>query len=196
MIEEGFSGQAFTLIIEGGICPMKWFTRLLITTLVSAGLLVGLSFLPQLERLGSSTVFRSVKAQPISDTNIVDVMSKTQLHLRIRRVEVSHAIVSVDLLASPSTGKKEIVQDLYELPRSLFHNSTNINQVLVRVMDSSKESGRTTSLLVATDARREKWMPNETGLSQQSAEELEEYLQTHFRMTYTPKWQDRFEIKS
>jgi len=175
---------------------LKWIARLLLTTLFSMGLLIALSMLPQLERLGSTSVFRSAKAQQVSETNIVDVMSKTQLHLRIRKVEVTHAIVSVDLLASPATDKKEIVQDLYELPRSLFHNSTNINQVLVRVMDGSKDGGRPASLLVAADARREKWLPNESLQETESEEELETYLQSHFRMTYTPKWQERYDVKS
>lgn len=175
---------------------MKWVARLLLTTLLSVVLIVALSLLPQLERMGSSSVFRSVQAQPVTETNIVDVMSKTQLHLRIRKVEVSHAIISVDLLASPSSGKKEIVQDLYELPRSLFERSTNVNQVLVRVMDSSKESGRAASLLIATDARREKWLPSDNQPSTQSEDEMEAYLQSHFRMTYTSKWQERYKIKS
>ncbi|MDF2962498.1 MAG: hypothetical protein K0S39_4233 [Paenibacillus sp.] len=176
---------------------MKLLPRLLITTLLSVGVAVTLSFLPQLENGWNSPVFRSVKAQPVSEANIVDVMSKMQLHLRIRKVEVTHAIVSVDLLASPASEKSEIVQDLYEIPRTMFSRSTNINQVLVRVLDSSKSStGGGTALLMATDARREKWLPGETVISTQSIEEMEQYLQSHFRMTYTPRWQERFDVKS
>lgn len=175
---------------------MKWIARLLLTTVFSVCLVAALSMLPQLERIGNTSVMRSVKAQPVSEVNIVDVMSKVQLHLRVRKVEVSHAIVSVDLLASPSTGKREIIQDLYELPRSLFHQSTNINQVLVRVMDGSKDSGKATSLLIATDARREKWLPNEPQQYTLSEDEMEDYLQSHFRMTYTSRWQERYNVKS
>ncbi|MFD0680926.1 MULTISPECIES: hypothetical protein [unclassified Paenibacillus] len=176
---------------------MKWLPRLLITTLLSVGVVVALSLLPQLENGSNSAMFRSVKAQPVSEVNIVDVMSKMQLHLRIRKVEVTHAIVSVDLISSPSSEKSEIVQDMYEIPRTLFSRSTNINQVLVRVLDSSKSStGSGAALLLATDARREKWLPNENVIPSRSIEEMEQYLQSHFRVTYTTRWRERFEIKS
>ncbi|WP_282935635.1 hypothetical protein [Paenibacillus sp. RC67] len=175
---------------------MKWFTRLLITIVLSVGLAAGLSILPQLESKWSLPMFHTVKAQPVSETNIVDVLSKSQLHLRIRKVEVTHAIVSIDLFASPASDKKEIVQDLYELPRHLFRSSTNLNQVLIRVLDGSNDGKQSTSLLIAQEARREKWLPSEISLSTQSTEEMEQYLQSHFRVTYTAKWQDRFNVKS
>jgi hypothetical protein len=175
---------------------MKWFHRLLITTLLSAGIAVALSLLPQLENGWDSPVMNSVRAQPVSEANIVDVMSKMPLHLRIRRVEVSHAIVSVDLFASPSSDRNEIIQDLFELPDTLFGHSTNINQVLVRVLDSSKNTGDSGSLLLAADARREKWLSSESGLNIHSAEEKEQYLQSHFRMTYTSNWRERPDLKN
>ncbi|UQZ81928.1 hypothetical protein SK3146_01084 [Paenibacillus konkukensis] len=173
---------------------MKWFSRLLITIVLSVGLVLGLSILPELESKWNIPAFHTVKAQPVSDNNIVDVMSKVQLHLRISHVELTHAIVSVDLFASPSSEKAEIIQDMYELSRYFFSGTTNINQVLIRVLDGSKEGG--TSLLLATDARREKWLPGEITPRTQSAEEMEQYLQSHFRVTYTAKWQQRFDAKS
>lgn len=176
---------------------MKWLPRLLITSLLSIGVAAALSLLPQLEKGSSFAMLRSVKAQPVSEANIVDVMSKLQLHQRIRKVEVSHAIVSIDLIASPASGKNEMIQDMYEIPRTFFSRSTNINQVLVRVLTSSGSgTGGGMTLLLATDARREKWLPNETAIAAASTDEMEQYLQSHFRMTYTPKWQERFEIKS
>jgi PIN domain nuclease of toxin-antitoxin system len=174
---------------------MKWLPRLIITILLSSGIAVALSLLPQLENGWDSPVFNSVKAQPVSETNIVDVMSKMQLHLRIRKVEVSHAIISIDLFASPSSDRQQIVQDLYEIPNALFGRSTNINQVLVRVLDGSQHTGGSASLMLAADARREKWL-SESGLSIRSAEEKEQYLQSHFRVTYTPYWREKFDVKS
>ncbi|TDF99341.1 hypothetical protein [Paenibacillus piri] len=176
---------------------MKWLSRLLVTLLLSTGVALALSLLPKMENGWNSPVFRSVKAQPVSENNIVDVMSKMPLHLRIRKVEVNHAIVSVDLLASPASEKDDIVQDMYEIPRTFFSRSTNINQVLIRVMDSpTAGNGATATLLLATDARREKWLPSETVFMPLSIEEMEQYLQSHFRMTYTTKWKNRFDIKS
>jgi hypothetical protein len=175
---------------------MSWLPRFLIATLLSAGIAIALSFLPQLENGWSSPAFHAVKAQPVSETNIVDVISKMQLHERIRKVEVTHAIISVDLIAAPGSGRGDIVRDVYEIPKTLFSLSTNINQVLVRVMDNSNMGGGNPTVLLATDARREKWLPSETVLGKQSVEEIEQYLQSHFRMTYTPIWKDRFDVKS
>jgi hypothetical protein len=175
---------------------MKWLVRLLVTSMLSTGIVLSLSVLPQLENGWDSPVLHMVRAEPISEVNIVDVMSNLQLHLRIRKVEVSHAIVSVDLYASPSSSRLEIVKDLYTIPQAMFVHSSNINQVLVRVLDGTKQAGGSTSLLLAADARREKIAANESRLSPKSAEEIEQYLQTHFRMTYTLNWQEKFDTKS
>ncbi len=52
------------------------------------------------------------------------------------------------------------MQDLYEIPRTMFSASNNVNQVLVRVLDGSITQG-SPQLLVATDARRDKWLAGE-----------------------------------
>jgi hypothetical protein len=170
---------------------MKWMTRILVTTLVSVVVAIGISMVSKLDEV--SGVFKTQKAQHVSELNIVDVVSKMPLHLRIRRVEVTHAIVSIDLLATSNSEHGDVVKDLYEIPTSLFASSTNINQVLVRVLDGSKEQPNGgTNLLVATDARREKWVPGDPKARPGSTDELLQYLDSHFRMTYFPKWQERY----
>ncbi|NOK24031.1 hypothetical protein HMI50_44445 [Corallococcus carmarthensis] len=119
-----------------------------------------------------------------------------QLHQRIRRVELNHAIVSIDLLSVKSTEKADIFEDLYEIPKVMFGSSTNIYQVLIRVLDGSQEGSGSPGLLVAADARREKWLANESGLRPQNANELQQFLDAHYRMTYAPKWKARFLEKS
>ncbi len=173
---------------------MKWVPRLLIVTALSIAVASALSYLSQLDE--SLSVFRSVKAHPVSENNIVDVVSKMQLHLRVRRVEVNHAVVSIDLLAVKTSAKSEMLRDLYEVPTMMFASSTNINQVLVRVLDASGDREGNPQPLVAVDARREKWLPKEAGLRSGTAEELQQYLDNRFRMTYTFKWQERFAPKS
>ncbi|TVY11609.1 hypothetical protein [Paenibacillus cremeus] len=173
---------------------MKWFSRVLIMTVISGAVAVSLSYLSVLDE--TAGVFRTVKAQPVSEGNIVDVVSKMQLHLRIRRVEINHAIVSIDLLAVKTTEPTDMVKDLYEIPRYLFGASTNIHQVLIRVLDSSADQGASPQLLIASDARREKWLPSDSRIHPQSLDELQQYLDAHYRMTYTPKWQERTKEKS
>ncbi|WP_019534067.1 hypothetical protein [Paenibacillus ginsengihumi] len=170
---------------------MNWFSRFLITILLSIGVAAALTFLFRLDE--SSAVFRTMRqAEPVTDANIVDVLSATELHLRIRRVEVSRATVSVDLLAASATDAVSALQDLVELPRHLFTSSTNIHQVLVRVLDGSQRAGGSAALLAAVDARREKWTPTKTPKSKDSAEELKRFLDTYYRVTYMPRWQERF----
>ncbi|ALS22680.1 MULTISPECIES: hypothetical protein [Paenibacillus] len=173
---------------------MKWIPRLLLMTAVSVAVAAGLSYLSKLD--ATVSVFRSVQAQPVSEANIVDVVSKMQLHQRIRRVELNHAIVSIDLLSVKSTEKADIFEDLYEIPKVMFGSSTNIYQVLIRVLDGSQEGSGSPGLLVAADARREKWLANESGLRPQNANELQQFLDAHYRMTYAPKWKARFLEKS
>ncbi|MBU7315888.1 hypothetical protein [Paenibacillus oleatilyticus] len=173
---------------------MKWAPRLFIITALSIAVASALSYLSQLDE--SLSVFRTVKAHPVSENNIVDVVSRMQLHLRIRRVEVNHAVVSIDLLAVKTSDKSDMLSDMYEVPTVMFASSTNINQVLVRVLDASGDREGNPQPLAAVDARRERWLPNEAGLRTRNAEELQQYLDTRFRMTYTSKWQERFTPKS
>ncbi|MCZ8520541.1 MULTISPECIES: hypothetical protein [Paenibacillus] len=173
---------------------MKWAPRVFIITAVSVAVAMLLAYVSKLDQ--TAAVFRSSGARPVTEATIVDVVSGMKLHLRIRRVEVSHAIVSVDLLAARSTEKADMLQDLYEIPKVLFGASTNINQVLVRVLDGSQDKEGSQGPLIATDARREKWLPNEPKLHPMSTEEIQQYLETHYRTTYTPKWQERDRQKS
>ncbi len=80
---------------------MKWIPRFVMMTIVAAAVAVGLSYVMKLDE--SAGVFRTEKPVNVSESNIVDVVAKMPLHLRIRRVEVSHSIVSIDLLAVKST---------------------------------------------------------------------------------------------
>lgn len=179
-----------------GGCTMKWLIRLLATSILTVCVVLSISLLPQLENDWDSPVFNLVRAEPLTELNVVDVMSKLQLHLRIRKVEVSHAIVSVDLLASPSSDRLEVLKDVSGIPQLLFSHSSNINQVLVRVLDGSKQVGGSTSLLIAADARREKMVRTDYRLETKTGEEMEQYLQSHYRMTFTPNWREKFEAKS
>ncbi|PZE21951.1 hypothetical protein [Paenibacillus xerothermodurans] len=174
---------------------MQWLPRFLVTLLLSVGVAMLLSYLPRLENGATSPLYRAAKAESVSDANIVDVMSGMRLNERIRRVEVTHAIVSVDVLASSSSTKEEIMGDVHMITQTLFRRSTNINQVLIRVLNGS--TGRTgPTLLLAADAARDKWERSGADADQLTPREMEQYLQSSLRMTYTPLWRELFDIKS
>ncbi|MEK8127406.1 hypothetical protein WMW72_05705 [Paenibacillus filicis] len=172
---------------------MKWIPRLLIMTLLSAAVAIGLSHVLKLDE--SATVFSMNKPVTVTEANIVDVVSRMPLHLRIRRVEVSRSYVSIDLVAVTTTESRDTLQDVYEIPKSLFAASTNINQVLVRVLDASRGQDSGAQLLVAADARRDQASQGEGRLKPSGEAELQTYLDTYYRMTYTAIWRDRHGAK-
>jgi hypothetical protein len=78
----------------------------------------------------------------------------------------------------------------------MFNRSSNINQVLIRVLDGSKQAGGSASLLLASDARRERMLKPASKSSLESLQEIETYLQSNFHVTYTRNWQEKFELRS
>ncbi|WP_159883310.1 hypothetical protein [Paenibacillus puerhi] len=168
---------------------MNWIPRLVVMTLLSAGLAISLSYLLKLDE--DAAAFRMNKPVQVTEANIVDVVSRMPLHLRIRSVEVSRTYVAIDLIAVTTTDAGDTIRDVYEIPRSLFAASTNINQVFVRVLDASRGQESGAQLLVAADARRDKAAEGEEGLRPVGVEEIQAYLDSHYRMTYTPVWKER-----
>ncbi|SDC40248.1 hypothetical protein SAMN02799630_00434 [Paenibacillus sp. UNCCL117] len=172
---------------------MRWIPRLLILTLLSAGIAVGLSYVLKLEE--SAAVFRMNKPVQVTEANIVDIVSRMPLHLRIRSVEVSRTYVSIDLIAVTTTDKGDTMQDVYEIPRSMFAASTNINQVFVRVLDVSGEQRGGGQLLVAASAKRDKAAEGDDRHTPVGLEEIQAYVDSHYQMTYTPIWKERHRSK-
>ncbi|WP_248925424.1 hypothetical protein [Paenibacillus hamazuiensis] len=175
---------------------MNWTKRIVITLLLSIAITFGLSALPHLGQDGGR-LFSSVflpKAVALNDKNVVDVIGKMQLHLRVRKVDLNRSILSIDLSSNAAAAKDDVLRDFYEIPQYMFEQTTNINQVFVRVMDTGADSSRKSGavLLAALDARRDNWMPGDK-TAPASTYELAQFVESHYRVTYTSKWKDRFE---
>jgi hypothetical protein len=175
---------------------MNWTKRILVTLTLSFGIAIGLSLFTQLEARNGG-LYQSVflnSARMLNDQNIVDFVSKFQLHLRIRKVEINHSIVSIDLSLNAAASKTDILHDMYEIPELIFTHTSNINQVFVRVLDMNNGINRQSgaSLMAALDARRENWMPDSSKTTPDVADELSRYIESHYHVTYTNKFNERF----
>jgi len=161
-----------------------------ITLLLSVCIALVLSILFK-ESVSSNGVLADNRtpAKTLSDDNMVDLISTLPLQLSIKKVDWQQTVLSVDLIMpSAASGIERVYRDLYTLSEFGFQTS-NVRQVLVRVLEGRKEEASAGfPLLVAMDARKANrsaaWKREGTG-----AQTLQDYLQSHYRITYTKKWQ-------
>ncbi|WP_409346601.1 hypothetical protein [Paenibacillus sp. MBLB4367] len=163
-------------------------TALLISVCIA--LAMSIAFRGSTDSTGALAANRS-PVPTLSDDNMVDMLSALPLQLSIKKADWHQSVLSVDLLMpSAASGIERVYRDLYTLSEFGFQTS-NVRQVLVRVLEGRKEAGAAESgypLLVAMDARKasrsSSWKREGEG-----AQTLQDYLQSHYRITYTKKWQ-------
>lgn len=174
---------------------MKPIYRVMAVALISIGFAAALSVVPQLDGTvkpaGTETpVFRADDALALTDRNLVDLFAKSPLHLDIAHVEWSNAILSVDLKAKPNEPAADVIyDDLYELARLGFSGTQNVSQLLVRVMEQPEAAAAVPQLLLAMDAKRSDLTGGDPALRGKGTKE--QFLSSHFSLTYTHKWLDR-----
>lgn len=177
---------------------MKSYNRVLIALLISIGFAAALSIVPKLDRTVQTAgtdapVFRTDFAVTLSDRNLVDLFVRHPLHLDISHVEWNDTILSVDLKSnSNETASDPIYDDLYELARLGFAGTKNVKQLLIRVMEHAPAGTGNPQLLLAMDAKRSDLSPGVAAQSGLAVKETkEQFLSSHFSLTYTHKWLDR-----
>ncbi|MEB3103829.1 hypothetical protein [Ferviditalea candida] len=174
---------------------MKWLVRLILTSIVSIGIAMFLSFLPQLEIDSSKVaeeVFRLSGQYSLSDGNIVDFMQRLPLRLTIRKVDLSHSILSVDLSVSGEAGHADVYHDLYVLAGSGLLETRNVEQVMVRVLDTNAQGSGSGQLLIAMDARKESMRSGLPLPGKFDPDTAEQYLRQHAILTYTQNWKNKY----
>lgn len=176
---------------------MKWTNRIGIMIMLSACMAIGLSLLPRLEQsLPAANDFRTGRAAvKLTEHNLVDFMVELPLQLRIRKVDISHSILSIDLNLPKNAEEVSVYRDLYAIVQSSIAKTSNVNQILVRVMDySGAVNGSAAQLVLAMIADREKSGDMKALPQEISAVALEQQLKARFRLTYTPKWHQRYPL--
>ncbi|GAA3405204.1 hypothetical protein ACFFNY_28540 [Paenibacillus hodogayensis] len=177
---------------------MKSTVRIMAAVLISIGFAAVLSIVPELDGSvqsnGAETpVFRSDYAVTLSERNLVDLLVRAKLRLNVAHVEFSDSILSVDLKTkSGGMSAEAIYEDLYELSSLGFSGTKNVKQLLVRVMEQPAGKDQTPQLLLAMDAKRTDLGGGATEAGLRGRGTKEQYLSSHFSLTYTRKWLDQY----
>jgi hypothetical protein len=172
--------------------------RLLLVGVLSVAIALCLALVPKLhsamlDNKEAASVFGPSAGRQMTDRNVVDVLVQIPLQLRIRKVELTTSTLTVELNLPRSADEEVVVRDLYTFTQKVFAGTSNINNVLVRVMDysaSSRSSGG--KLLLALDALRDKGKDMVPPSEHETNDVLEQYLRQHFKMTYTDQWRVRY----
>lgn len=156
-----------------------------------------LAWLPGMDQAGggSDSVPVIGKESPVRllDGNLVDGIAGLPLTLRIRKLDLDQSVLKIDLGADARKGEAPVYHDLVEVSRFALEGTSNISQVLVRVMEEKPgTAGKSGSLLVALDARREDRKESGNKLAKEAGpEKMLTFLQGQYRLSITQRWQER-----
>ncbi|MBA2942274.1 hypothetical protein HZF08_28795 [Paenibacillus sp. CGMCC 1.16610] len=177
---------------------MRWSMRIVMMLAVSIVIVVCLSLLPKLDSsMGLSSPYHwpSNRIGQVTDNNLPDLLVQVPLQMRIRKVELTNARMSLDLSLPKNADSAAVYRDLYTIAQTMLMKTKNVNQVWVRVIDYSNASdSASTQLVLAMVAERESGKDMEKGANELSLIQLEQELQNRFRITYTSKWQQRYPL--
>lgn len=176
---------------------MSGLSRMLLVAVVSIGLAIALSWLPRLDSAShqqavGAAAFSSETARTLNEHNLVDLLVKQPLFMDIGHVEWSDSILSIDLKSKQGQADPDFIyRDLYTLSKLGLNGTKNVKQLLVRIMELPNGLAGAPQLLVAMEARREDLKKNDGQSSSPGTQNAEQYISSHFRLTFTPKWLDR-----
>jgi hypothetical protein len=175
---------------------MGTYTRIWLTLICSVFIALLLTWIVQGDSPDTGKVMNTTaypQGKQLSENNIVDYISRLPLQLKIVKVSWQQSILSIDLLSQPgNTVESMVYHDLFELSQFGLQRVSNVNQVLVRVMEKKEIQTKHNELILAMDSRKE----NITDKNQKNAGlntiNMQKYLQSHYRITYTQKWKEQF----
>lgn len=169
--------------------------RLLVTALLSIGIAMGLSWIPKLAPGAADLpAFGAGQPRQLSDGNVVDLLSELMLSSQIRNVDWSQSILSVDLKLRPGETASGIYRDMYQIAHTALAGTTNVRQVLIRVLDEGAAGGSAAPQLVIALSADRSGLPRGEKLKDtpDASGEYGSYLSEHFRLTYTVRWKEMF----
>jgi hypothetical protein len=175
---------------------MRWFIGLFITLFFAFSVTILLSYLPHLEeKSAESQVQRipNILESRLYDLNVVDHLAKLPMELNIQRVDWNHAILSIDLsLPENETQAALIYKDLLTLSHFGLNTMSNVKQVLVRVFPNEVIDPNQVQLLLAMDAPRDQWSAEDYNDFKLNKLSTNEFLKTHFSLTFTDHWKTTY----
>jgi hypothetical protein len=175
---------------------MSLYKRILLTIIGSVSISFLLMWIVQSEQAYQDNdldAFANPNGSQLSELNIVDFMVNLPLELQIVKVSWQHAILSVDLLSVPgNTIDTMVYHDLFELSQFGLSRVSNVNQVLVRIIEHKETDMNRNELLLAMDSRKENMQNQKFNIKELNALNKQKYLQSHYHLTYTQKWKEQF----
>lgn len=179
---------------------MKRWTLLGSTMLLCLGTILFLpklfSFQTSLEQQQKVTAtFTPQSRVELSNDNLVDELSSLPFTLPISRVVWKGSILTLDLKVE---GHERSVADIYEnMAEALlfsFHNTPNVDQLMLRLVAEDKWLN-TRHLLLAANVSRSEWSTELTTRLQNNGERaLPESLKQTLHVTETKLWDNQFNM--
>lgn len=172
-----------------------WIGAVLLLTATSAVILPQLADLDATlqHRHGAVETFAGSQGTVLDNDNLVDVLGALPLSLSIDSVGWEDHVLSLDLKVSGNDHEPvELYQNMAQAISFAFQETSNVDQLLLRMVVTDKWLG-STRLLLAGDIRRQEWsyaLQNEL----QSAGNLpiSDRLKTGFRISETELWKKQF----
>lgn len=164
-------------------------------TLITALTIATFSVLGQkLEHSKTRAVFAESQVIELNENNLVGALTGLPLSVRISKANLDGSILSIELKIREESFHPSILYlNMAELIRFSFEGTSNVNQMLVRLVAEDKWVG-TKHLLLASDVRRGAWPPSAIDeLENLGDQSLPEELKAYFRFTVTSLWRTKFE---
>ncbi|WMT42683.1 hypothetical protein RE628_10455 [Paenibacillus sp. D2_2] len=169
----------------------KWLFQLIIISILSVVLLVGLSKLDGLllNNTAVHTVFAAGQPGELNDENLVDGLTALHLPVSISKVDLNGGILSVDLkVTEDQFDKSKLYTGMAELISFAFERTTNVDQLLLRLVAEDRWLG-TKYLLLASDVHRDDLPQGALEMLRNTGEqELSDDLLQWFHITKTNLW--------
>lgn len=172
---------------------LKWAARALVLT-VGIALLFALFTRPgamvfDRSRTAAAPVFDEEKPQELRDDNLVDGLSALELPVPIAKVDLNGRILSVDLkVTEDKFDKGTLYMGIGEVMSFTFERTTNIDQLLLRLVAEDRWLGAR-YLLLAADVRRGEFTETTLmALRDLGDREMPKELRERLRVTETHLW--------
>ncbi|MFD7523968.1 MULTISPECIES: hypothetical protein [Paenibacillus] len=175
---------------------MNKIARLLTIGGLSAAVVLTMAFVPFLDRKNGgqgSEAWRTISGPELTEANLPDYVNGLPLQLRVRKVELTHSILSLDLLLPGTAEKKVVYGDLLRIAQSSLLRTSNISRVFVRIVEYGAKPGENgPQLVLAMEAARTEAKGLSSLKGTDGEEKVAAELQRRFLLTFTKKWQRHF----
>ncbi|MBP1999533.1 hypothetical protein J2Z69_000552 [Paenibacillus shirakamiensis] len=173
----------------------RWIWLMICGTIIIAIMMAGFTNLGKKNHKNDAQMVFAQGEKPglLSEDNLVDAMIMLPLSLPLSKADLNDHMLSVDLkITKNNTHMSRVYLNIAALIRFAFERTSNINQLLIRVMAEDEWVGEK-HLLLAADIRRDEWP--ELALEELEAlgdQELTPEIKGWFRFTETNLWKTRF----